>query len=149
MTPIFFTTYRKTLSPKLSMKSKVLAVGYICLLVVIVYFADLRRYQFLFRPVRRIPYGDKISHFILMGLLSFAVNLLFQGGQFRWGRLQLLKGSLIVAIVVTLEEISQLFIQYRTFDLVDLAFDYAGIFLFGQLAYYLIKRRARKSGTPS
>ena len=61
-------------------------------------------------------------------------------------KLNLLVGSLIVALVVTLEEFSQLFIQYRSFDLTDLLFDYAGIFLFGQLAYYLTKRWLRKPG---
>jgi VanZ family protein len=48
-----------------------------------------------------------------------------------------LKGSLIVAVIVTLEEFSQLFLHNRGFSLVDLAADYVGIILFGQLAAYI------------
>ncbi len=55
-------------------------------------------------------------------------------------------GSLIVALVVMLEEFSQLFIRYRSFDLTDLLFDYAGIFHFGQLACYLTNRSVAKPG---
>jgi VanZ family protein len=42
---------------------------------------------------------------------------------------------------VTLEEFSQLYLRFRSFDLVDLFFDYVGIFLFGQLAYFIKRRR--------
>ena len=59
----------------------------------------------------------------------------------RIGRLELLRGSLLVALLVTLEEFSQLFFRTRTFDAVDLIFDYLGIFSFGLLAYFLTKRR--------
>lgn len=115
--------------------------GYVLFLGLIVFLADQKQYQPLFHFIRKTPYGDKIGHFVLMGLFSLIVNLALRCKRVRWWKLNLLAGSLIVALLVTLEEFSQLFIKYRTFDLTDLWFDYAGIFLFGQLAYWMSKRR--------
>ncbi|MGB7925300.1 MAG: VanZ family protein [Pyrinomonadaceae bacterium] len=128
------------------MKMKWLAGVYVLILIVIVFLADRRDYQFLFRFIRNTPYGDKAGHFILMGLFSLLLNLALSCKTIKLWRFNLLMGSLIVALVVTLEEFSQIFIRYRSFDLVDLLFDYAGIFLFGQIAYYLTKRWRAKPG---
>lgn len=130
------------------MKLKRLAILYALFLVLLVFLADQKQYQFLFRIVRRTPYADKAGHFLLMGILSLLVNLALSCRKTRVGRLSLLTGSLIVALVVTLEEFSQIFVRYRSFDPVDLVFDYAGILLFGVLASYLTKLRvARQEGS--
>ena len=121
------------------MKLKWLAALYVLFLVIIVFLVDQKQYQFLFRFVRETPYGDKVGHFVLMGLFSLLINLALSCKKIKVGRLFLLAGSLIVAFVVTLEEFSQIFVRYRTFDLTDLLSDYIGIFLFGQLANYLMK----------
>jgi VanZ family protein len=91
--------------------------------------------------VRHIPAGDELGHFVLMGILSFLVNMSLSAARINVFSRSILKGSVFVAIVVTLEEMSQLFFEYRTFSLTDLACDYAGIFVFGQLAAWLIARR--------
>jgi hypothetical protein len=49
-------------------------------------------------------------------------------------------GISIVLAVVTLEELSQISIRSRSFDFGDLLFDYAGIFLFGELAKLICRR---------
>jgi VanZ family protein len=128
------------------MKIKWLAGAYVLMLVVIVFLVDRKDSQFLFKFVRNTPYGDKAGHFILMGLFSLLLNMALSCKTVKLWKLNLLMGSLIVALVVTLEEFSQLFIRYRSFDPVDLVFDYTGIFLFGQLAYYLTKRWFVKTG---
>ena len=128
------------------MKLKWLTGVYVLILVMIVFLADRKDYQLLFRFIRNTPYGDKAGHFILMGFFSLVLNLALSCKTVKLWKLNLLVGSLIVALVVTLEEFSQLFIRYRSFDLTDLLFDYAGIFLFGQLAYYLTKKWLRKPG---
>jgi VanZ family protein len=122
-------------------KMKWLTGIYVLILAVIVFLAAQKDYQFLFRFVRRTPYGDKAGHFLLMGLLSLIVNLALSCKRLKVWKLRLLAGSLVVALVVTLEEFSQLYLRYRSFDLVDLMFDYAGIFCFGQLASFLLSRR--------
>jgi VanZ family protein len=127
------------------MKMKWLAVVYVLILVLIVFLADQKAYQFLFRPIRNMPYGDKAGHFILMGLFSLILNTALSCKTVRAWKLNLLMGSLIVAMVVTLEEFSQLFIRYRSFDPVDLMFDYAGILLFGRFAVWMGRRFAKSA----
>jgi VanZ family protein len=131
------------------MRSKWLAIVYTLFLALLVFLADQKQYQFLFRIVRRTPYGDKAGHLLLMGFFSLLVNLALSCRRIKIGGLYFLAGSVIVALVVTLEEFSQLFVRYRSFDPVDLVFDYAGIFLFGLLAGYLTKSRLARLDKPS
>jgi VanZ family protein len=50
-------------------------------------------------------------------------------------------GSAVVFVLVTLEEVSQLFFKSRTFSLLDLSFDYAGILCGGRLSSMMSRRR--------
>ena len=120
------------------MNIKKITIGYIIFILVIIVIADQGDYVAILTDlVDNIPYGDKGGHLILMGLLSLTVNLSFQCTQWTVGQRTFLKGSIIVAILVTLEEISQLLVSSRTFDWSDLLADYLGIWVFGQLAWYL------------
>jgi VanZ family protein len=78
-----------------------------------------------------------------MGLLAFFVNLLLNCKKIKVFQVSVLKGSVIVLIIVTLEEFSQIFIDNRSFDLLDLTFDYLGIWVFGQLAFKLMRSQRR------
>ncbi len=119
------------------MKTKIIASLYIILLAAVIFAADHKTYHHIFDVIRGIPFGDKIGHFGLIGMLAFVVNVLFSSKTIRLYRFQVFLGSLIVALAVTLEEFSQLFISYRTFELGDLTADYLGILLFSYLAKYL------------
>ena len=120
------------------MNIRKITIGYIIFILIIIVIADQGDYLVILTDlVDKIPYGDKSGHLILMGLLSLTVNLSFRCSQWRVGQRTFLKGSVIVAILVTLEEISQLFVSNRTFDEGDLLSDYLGIWVFGQLAWYL------------
>jgi len=119
---------------------------YLFILGVIVFLADQRQYQPLFGRIRALPYGDKMGHFILMGVFSFLLNIALSSRRVRLWKVLVLKGSLVVALLVTLEELSQLFVPSRSFDPVDLLFDYAGIFSFGFVAYLLTGRRRVEAG---
>ncbi|MBC8333900.1 MAG: VanZ family protein [Anaerolineales bacterium] len=100
------------------------------------------------RSITRIydfPYGDKAGHFLIMGLLCFFLNRTalasFPGSR---PATLIWRVSLILAFVVTLEELSQQYIPRRTFSLIDLAFSYAGIAFFG----WLVARKNRPAKTP-
>ncbi len=80
-----------------------------------------------------------------MGLLSFLLNVSLSCRTVRVFAARVLLGSAIAFAAVTLEELSQIFVRYRTFDLADLFFDYAGIWAFGRLALSLKMRRGRCS----
>ncbi|HEY0427719.1 MAG TPA: VanZ family protein [Pyrinomonadaceae bacterium] len=126
------------------MRIKILTAVYIFILAGIIVLADLKGTQYLLNFVRFVPYGDKVGHFLLMGTFSFLLNLTLNAKTFRLWRINFLLGTLIVLVVVTLEEFSQIFIRGRSFDLIDLAVDYAGIFLFGELARLICRKFLRK-----
>lgn len=130
----------------MSARIKLLAALYILVLAGIVILADVRETQYLFRPVRRLPYGDKIGHFLLMGMFSLVVNLSLKARTVRVWKLSYLLGSLIVLVVVTAEEFSQIYIRGRSFDWTDLVADWAGIIVFGEIAR-LVCRRFLRAGS--
>ena len=72
-----------------------------------------------------------------MGFFSFLVNLALSARCVKLWKFKYLFGSLIVLTVVTIEEFSQIFVRGRTFDWGDLAADFAGIFIFGELARFI------------
>lgn len=119
---------------------KIITLIYVFILTGIVLLADLRGTRYVLNFVGSIPFGDKIGHFFLMGILSFLVNLTFEARTIRIWKLNYLLGSLIVFAVVTLEEFSQIYIRGRSFDLRDLFFDFTGIFLFGEIARFVLRR---------
>jgi VanZ family protein len=72
----------------------------------------------------------------MMGIFAFLLNWSLNFKQI-W-RISL--GSLIVLVIVTIEEISQIFIRGRTFSWNDLVADLLGIVIFGELGGLIVKR---------
>lgn len=99
------------------------------------------------RFLRHIPGGDKTGHFLLMGMLTLLVNLSL--ARLGWRRLTVPRVCLGLWILVGLEELSQLGLSRRSFELADLAADTVGIVVFGFLAALLLDpRRSQKSLSP-
>lgn len=120
---------------------KILLIVYVFILAVIIFIAGQKGTRSVLNFVGNIPYGDKLGHFVLMGGFSLLLNLVLSAKTFGVGKIRYLLGSLIVFVVVTLEEISQIFVSGRTFDRDDLIFDYLGIFVFGELARFICRRQ--------
>ena len=118
--------------------------GFIFLLILIILIANLGLGPVYFPFIYNYPGLDKIGHLLLMGLLSFLVNTFLKGKKITVLSLKLLKGSLIVFFLVALEEFSQILLASRAFSLLDLAFDLAGIIVFGRLADYQIRSNPSK-----
>ena len=94
----------------------------------------------------QIPMGDKVGHCGLMMTLCLLVNLSMDGRPIRrGGKPFLLLGTVIVAVLVVAEEVSQIWIPSRSFDLLDLSADGVGILL----ADLLARRLRRSSPAPS
>ena len=70
---------------------------------------------------------DKVGHFVLVGILAWLLNSAFRLGQLNLGRLRIFVGTIVVVTVVTLEEVAQLWIHTRRFELIDLLAGYLGI----------------------
>lgn len=82
-----------------------------------------------------IPFGDKIGHFVLYGILTLLLDLaLFRSLPHLDRRLLSLRIAFILALLIGLEELSQLYFPKRSFDLVDLAFSYLGVIFFSFVA---------------
>jgi len=103
----------------------------------------------LLNIVQNIPGRDKTVHFLLMGTMALLLNLCWRAERWQMGPVPVLKGSIVVGVVVTLEEFSQLFVPLRSFSFEDLAYDYLGIFLMGQCASFYVawtnRDQARRS----
>jgi len=97
------------------------------ILGLIIFAADAGIAAPVFDFVRSFPLGDKIAHFILMGTLALLANLVLSRGLLARSRHSILIGTAIVAGLVLLEEITQIWIPGRTFSLSDLTADALGI----------------------
>ncbi len=111
---------------------KWLTLAYASTLVLLIVVAD--RGSLAISYLASLPAVDKIGHFLLMGFLSYLANAALGVRRLRWKRVSVLAGSLVVAILVTAEELSQLWMTHRSFETADLAADLAGIWVFGRIA---------------
>ena len=105
-------------------------------IVVIVIGANTDQFPRVLEPIYDFPNGDKVGHFILFGILSFFLNrsalVLFPN---RNPARLMLTVSLLLSIVIGLEEWSQSLFPSRTASFIDLAASYLGVSLFALLAY--------------
>ncbi|NQZ22539.1 MAG: VanZ family protein [Colwellia sp.] len=83
-----------------------------------------------FELVRFIPYGDKLGHFILFGTLSLLTVIAFNYKYVLVYDYRLPIGAIIVFLLAIAEEMTQLFLSNRSFDMADISADIAGIFIF-------------------
>lgn len=80
-----------------------------------------------FALFHRIPYFDKVGHFLLMGILAFlALNALVPRMKGPSTRSTVIV-VLILSLIIGLEEASQHFIESRTCSLADYLFSVAGV----------------------
>ena len=84
--------------------------------------------------ISQIPYYDTILHFLLLGIAAYLGHLALNKQKIQILNLSLPLAPLIVIFFCIVDEIIQLFIPYRSFDLVDLGADMCGILLFTWLA---------------
>ncbi|MGB1296499.1 MAG: VanZ family protein [Flavobacteriales bacterium] len=102
----------------------------------IIYMADTGQSSIFFDFIKKIPYGDKVGHFFIFGCVTLLANVVLRFRRL-FNRKHLFLGTSIVALFALIEEISQMFFATRTFDLIDLTADSAGILLFHWLSIQL------------
>ncbi len=89
-----------------------------------------------------IPYGDKLGHLGLVGLLSFLCNLAFTSR--KPGIISMT--TLVLLVLLTLEELSQAFIVTRHLDLFDWLADLAGLAA-GQISAVKFRQSVKSPAT--
>jgi len=126
-----------------------LTVAYAAFLGGIVVLADLGLAPWVFAASKLVSWGDKPSHLLLMGILSFFLNMAWCGRTVVLFRCRVLLGSAVVCGLVLVEELSQAWVPSRHADPVDAVCDLIGVYLFGLLALYNLRHRRtrRAAGT--
>lgn len=87
----------------------------------------------IFSLIDKIPYGDKIAHFLLFGALAWSLNYTLSCKKLYFKKLSFQLGASIVLTFAILEEITQLFIPTRSFDYFDILADVLGVTIFSFL----------------
>ncbi len=121
-----------------------LAVFYGLGIVAIIVLADTQHLGFLGR-LYDFPYGDKLGHFFVFGLLSLLVNMAVLE---RWpgNRMVVLRTTLVLAALIAIEEFSQRWFPARTSSAWDLMASYLGVATFAWLAVQISRRRRAPQG---
>ena len=96
---------------------KRLSIFYALFLVLIIVLADSGHTNFIFSTLAQIPWGDKLGHFFLMGVMAYLLTLATHAERLTIHGKSVLKGSFWLAIIVTMEEVSQIWLANRGFSL--------------------------------
>ncbi len=97
--------------------------------------ADMNHKNLIIKIGHSVPWGDKIGHFTLFGIMALLLNMTIRFRQVKLYTRQFHLGSVIVFAFAVIEEFSQLALSTRTFDLVDMAFDLFGIGILSSVAF--------------
>jgi len=109
----------------------------------VIYLANTGSQSIFFDLIKSIPYGDKIGHILLYGVLSFALSLVFNFRSFFIKNIKFYYGIVIVATFAFIEEITQAFYPKRTLDIYDILADIIG-FVLASIILNLIEKRIYK-----
>ena len=111
------------------------AILFTAFIVIIIVLADLGRLPRFLNSIYDMRYGDKIGHFVLFGLLDFFITrAALSALPLRRPVWVALSASLILALLVGLEEYSQNYFRERTAELIDLLAGYFGMLIGGLTA---------------
>lgn len=107
----------------------VASVAYAGLIGVIVVVADVGGTGAMFGALHAVPHGDKLGHFVLIGVLALLVDLGWRR-DLRVGPVRVAWAAVVIAALALAEELTQIGLPTRTFDLGDLSADWLGIAAF-------------------
>lgn len=113
---------------------KVAALIFGVFLLFVIYWADTGTMPSAIRAVYNFPYGDKVGHFVLYGMLALLLNGAAHQRTIKLLDRPLVIGSLIAASLALIEEITQIYFPNRSFDLIDLGAGLFGIWFAGNFS---------------
>jgi glycopeptide antibiotics resistance protein len=122
----------------------ILTFSFILFLGFVIYSANTGHSLVFFEWVSALPMGDKLGHFSLMFVFSLLLNMMFKHRKLCIKDKNVLIGSLVVFILITLEEVSQIALERRTFDFMDLLCNYLGIACSSLTSLLVIRKRSKK-----
>jgi len=113
--------------------TRIAALAFIAFMITIITIADRGEGSRWWAFIERIPYGDKVGHVGLIGTLSLLCNLAIPPRKYTFLPSFITLTTLVLFILLSLEELAQAFIPTRTCDVFDWLADLAGLAL-GQIA---------------
>ncbi|WP_348731618.1 VanZ family protein [Rheinheimera texasensis] len=122
------------------------------LLAWVILEADLGKPNYFIQLGASMPYGDKIGHLLLFGVLALLLNFATKARQVAVGPLRLYLGVVLTLGFALLEEGSQLLFPSRSFELLDILADLLGVTLATLLTsgfYQLRARYRRRAALPT
>ena len=113
----------------------VLPLSFFLFISFIIYLADTADYNFAFRVIGHIPYGDKLMHGLLYGVMALLLNygLNFKSKKIFGFNMQI--GAIVVLTFAGLEEITQYWLPSRTCDVFDFVADVVGAVWFSLIHF--------------
>lgn len=124
------------------------ATGFIIFFIWIVTIADRGEGTPWWSFIDRIPYGDKVGHLGLIGTMSFLCNLAFPSRKSGFMRGVATPTTVVLLILLSMEELSQGFIKSRHLDYYDWLADLAGLAIGQVCAAWLLKPALNKEIKP-
>ena len=110
-------------------------VLFFAFIIWIIVEADRGANNIFFDIVRMLPHGDKIGHALLFGALTLLAIIALNNKRIKVFKCRVQLGALLVFGFALLEELTQIFLPNRTFDLVDICFERV-ILLLSPLLYF-------------
>lgn len=122
------------------------AVAFFSFLIWVIVAADSGRPNYFLQLAASVPYGDKVGHVVLFGVLALLLNFATKARQLAFGPVRLYVGVALTLGFALLEEGSQLLFPSRSFELLDILADLLGVALATWLttAFYQLRARYRR-----
>ena len=116
-----------------------LLILFICTVIIATATKEAGLFRFIEREyhLMKIPYLDKVGHFLAVGTLTLIANLYTGCATYRVSGLPVLKASLWILLITTIEEMSQAYRPTRSWDIYDEAANALGVVTFSIIALYI------------
>jgi len=112
---------------------RIAAVAFILFFITISVIADRGEGSRWWGFIDHIPQGDKLGHVVLIGTMAFLCNLAIVPRPRAWLPRFITLTTLVLLVLLSLDELAQAFIPTRTCDIFDWLANLAGLAL-GQTA---------------
>ncbi|MCH9739791.1 MAG: VanZ family protein [Epsilonproteobacteria bacterium] len=113
-----------------SLMRMALPLGFFLFIAFIIFLADSADDNFAFTLIGHIPYGDKVMHGVLYGVMALLLNYGLNFKSYLLFGFHMQLGAIIVLTFAGLEELSQYWLPSRTCDIGDFVADMVGVVLF-------------------
>ncbi|MBV1909781.1 MAG: VanZ family protein [Kangiellaceae bacterium] len=113
----------------------IIALSFFIFILWIIYLANTGGSSVFFELVGSMPYGDKLGHFGLFGLLTYLFNFASKFKTLQLIKFDIYYGTLAVLIFALVEEVSQHFFATRSLDWLDILADLVGISVFSYFSW--------------